>query len=1053
LSNEITTDLAGFRLSPQQEQLALAAPADRVRVAQCAGELPGAVEPDAVRAALERVIAHHESLRTTLRRRPGMRLPEQVIADGLPPDWQSEEHHADPSGLLDELLAEEAEVSFDPERGPVVRARLVRTPGSAQVLVLTVPSVLADASSLVTVFREIAGLVSAPNRNALLDEPLQYADYAEWRNELLAAGDQAALDGEAFWAGQELSRSPKVLFQCEPAVEGAREVRVVSIPLRREHVSRGAFGCGVSESVFLEACWHACIARLSGESDVVVAGGVTGRPHDELKDAVGPFEQALPIRTHIEPATLLAEVVDQVRRSRALAERWQEYARSALLQNVSERCALGFSSIDLAPAIAVRANADGCALRLCHVEGRAELHYDAAAVDLADAQQLASHLAEIVRSAGAEPTTIAVSDLSLMSADERALVVAAQPAPTEYPQDCIHHLFEERAAAAPERVAVVHAGSSLTYRELNERANRLAHHLRTLGVGRDVAVGLCTDRSTDTIVGLLAILKAGGGYVPLNFEHPPSRLAHQLEETGSPVLVTQTPLLERLGSLPGTAVCVDVELESESAANPAHVTMPDDLAYVMYTSGSTGLPKGVGVTHRNLLNYATAIMSKLELDATGSDATSFAAVSAISTDLGNTSVVPSLCFGGTLHLVPTDVSLNAGLFAAYMQEHPIDVLKITPSHLRALLADRDVATVLPRRRLVLGGEAATWELVDLLSGAAGDCRIFNHYGPTETTVGSCAFEVGTSAKRQSASVPVGRPLANTRTYVLDGRLEPVPVGVVGELFIGGTGVARGYVGQPEQTAERFLADPFAPEQGARMYRTGDRARVLRDGSLEFLGRIDDQVKIRGYRVEPREVEGVLLRHGAVRLAAVVVDSSGGEPRLVAYVVSDAAADALHAYLEEFVPEYMVPAEIARLAQLPLTPSGKVDRLALASGELLAATREAEYVAPRDELEEELTQLWAELLGIDRVGIEDDFFALGGHSLMATQVIARLRRTRGVDVPFQALFATPTVVGLAEAIRELQDASAEEEEVDTVLAELGVSAEEARELLVDADAER
>jgi acyl carrier protein len=289
--------------------------------------------------------------------------------------------------------------------------------------------------------------------------------------------------------------------------------------------------------------------------------------------------------------------------------------------------------------------------------------------------------------------------------------------------------------------------------------------------------------------------------------------------------------------------------------------------------------------------------------------------------------------------------------------------------------------------------------------------------------------------------------------VLDGRLEPAPVGVVGELFIGGVGVARGYVGQPEQTAERFLADPFTPEPGARMYRTGDRARVLRDGSIEFLGRIDNQVKIRGYRVEPGEVEGVLQRHDAVKLAAVVVDSSAGEPRLVAYVISDSIPEALRAYVQEFLPEYMVPAEIVRLDRLPLTPSGKVDRVALASGELLTATREAVYVAPRDELEEELARLWAELLGVERVGIEDDFFALGGHSLMATQVIARLRRTRGVDVSFQALFTTPTVEGLAAAIRELQAGSAEEEEVDTVLAELGVSAEEARTLLADADAER
>ena len=391
----------------------------------------------------------------------------------------------------------------------------------------------------------------------------------------------------------------------------------------------------------------------------------------------------------------------------------------------------------------------------------------------------------------------------------------------------------------------------------------------------------------------------------------------------------------------------------------------------------------------------------------------FAAVSALSTDLGNTSIFPALLGGGTLHLVAPGDAIDGSRFASYLRSHPTDVLKITPTHLRALLDGDETEAILPKRWLVLGGEALSWQLVERLRVAAPTCRILNHYGPTETTVGTSTFEIGT-APPLSPTVPIGRPLPRARAYVVDQNLRLLPIGVPGELCIGGDGVASGYLAQPEQTQERFLPDPFADESAARLYRTGDRVRALGDGNIEFLGRIDDQVKIRGYRVEPGEIQSVLATHSAVRQCAVVARPSGDDHELVAYVVpqGDASPDELRAFLAESLPAYMVPARFVWLSALPLTASGKIDRRALpdpADFELAA-----EYVAPRTPLEEELARIWADLLGVDRVGVHDDFFALGGHSLLATQAVIRIRNAIA-DIELHSIFDAPTAATLADAI--------------------------------------
>jgi acyl-coenzyme A synthetase/AMP-(fatty) acid ligase len=439
----------------------------------------------------------------------------------------------------------------------------------------------------------------------------------------------------------------------------------------------------------------------------------------------------------------------------------------------------------------------------------------------------------------------------------------------------------------------------------------------------------------------------------------------------------------------------------------------------MYTSGSTGLPKGVAVTHANLVNYSRAVAERLEL---GKDELQFAVVSAISTDLGNTAIFPALLCGGCVNLVAPETAMDPHAFAVLSSARGIDVLKITPSHLGALLAGSDSAAVLPRRILVVGGEALPWELVADVQSRAPSLKIVNHYGPTETTIGSCTWDLGADAVRQeSATVPIGRPIANSYAYVVDTSGDLLPPGVAGELLLGGAGVARGYVNRPEETAQRFVANPFG---AGRVYRTGDRARYLPGGAIEFLGRFDDQLKIRGFRVEPGEVESALARHSAVRQAAVrASEDAPGNARLVAYVVttSDVSGEELHAFLGESLPDYMIPSAFVSLDSMPLTASGKIDRLALPDPETADAEREARYVAPRDEVEEEISRIWGELLGIERVGVFDDFFELGGHSLLATQVIMRVRRVYG-DVPLQAMFLAPTPAGLAEVVRKTTGAA-------------------------------
>jgi amino acid adenylation domain-containing protein len=1049
-----------FQISPQQERLWAAEPQGPTARTQVVLSIVGELDSEALAGALRMVVARHEALRTTFARQPGLTFPVQVVHSSLEPEIQTlDVSSAGPQEgprRLQELLRSELTAPFDLERGPLVRAALVKRDEHAFDLALTLSALCADQASATLALKELSDHLAGV---AVGEDPLQYADFSAWQHELNYSGEGHARTARAAWQELGALRSPAPPFS-RPDADGDT-VEEIAIELDGDLVkalSAHAGRYGVPVQAFAQAAWYAVLGRFCAVECVAVAFVSGERRHADLEGALGAFARPVPIEARVEAARSFAEVLADVGRARGEALVKQDYAPAGGSQDVE----IGFveypfdltqpAGLRLEIQRMVRRESDMGLVAMCASDGerlRLSLAFDPARHGSEIVAGLADGMVAMLRAAGADPS-VALGDVDLLGESERdRLLRQFNDTAADLPSECAHELIARWALSAPDRTAVVDGGGSIDYAELDRRANQLANRLGALGVGPGVAVGLCTDRSIEMVIGVLAILKAGGAYVPLHHDHPPARLAHQLSRAGARVLVTQAELCERLARFEGETVCLDrdrADLEAEPSDPPQSDVCHDDLAYVIYTSGSTGTPKGVEVTHGNLANYVAYILGRLSA---AEEPRSFGLITSISTDLGNTSVFGALCSGGTLVLVGPDQAADPGAMAALMQTTPIDVLKITPSHIGALLAGGD-ARVLPRRALVIGGERAGWDLIERVR-ALSSCAIVNHYGPTETTIGSCTQLVGEGpGEYRPASVPIGRPLANTRCYVLDGALRPTPIGVPGRLFIAGAGVARGYVEEPDLTSARFLDDPFSSQDQARMYDTGDVARWLPDGALEFLGREDEQVKIRGYRVEPGEVESALRSHPAVREAVAVVQATGaGEARLVAYCTVEGAVgqEELRAHMADWLPEFMLPGAIVVLEDLPRTPSGKIDRLALPDPDL-AAAESVEYVAPRTPLEQAVADIWAQVLGVPRVGMEDDFFALGGHSLLATQVVAQVRSDFAVDLPLHSLFTCPTVASLAAEIMGMMGDS-EGDETARLMAELeGMSDEEAQRLLAE-----
>ncbi|AEI67139.1 non-ribosomal peptide synthase/polyketide synthase [Corallococcus macrosporus] len=1013
-------------------------------------KLTGEVRVEALRQAFKALVLRHESLRTTFRDNGGE--PVQVIAADSPVQLSVVDltalGDAERPAEAHRLISQEAGRPFDLSRGPLLRTGLLKLSEQEHVLVLVMHHIVSDGWSMGILVREVAALYASCSQglpSPLPELPLQYADYAVWQREWMQG---AVLDAQLGWWKDQLQGATQALElptdRPRPAVQTFRgDSRDVQWPRELwESVKGLARHEGATPFMVLLAAFQTVLSRYSGQDDICVGSPIANRTRAETEGLIGFFVNTLVLRARLAGNPTFRELLAQVRERTLGAYAHQDVPFERLVEALNPERDLSRSPLFQVMFIlqntpTVELHLPG--LTLTGMEGDAgtskfdltlELTETARGLsvsavynsDLFDPEtidRLLGHL-RVLAEAAVQAPEVRLVELPLLDAVERRrLLVEWNDTRADRAPSTIQALFEAQAARTPEALAVVAEDSRLTYGELNRRANQVAHHLRSLGVGPDVPVGLYLDRSASALVGLWGILKAGGAYVPLDVTSPAERLQSVLADAEARVLVTQSSLADALRWGAGAVVCLDSDahaLAEWSDSNPVPTAAPENLAYVIFTSGSTGKPKGVAIEHRQLVTYVDGVSARLALP----EGASFASVSTLAADLGHTAVFPTLCRGGALHLVSRERASDPSALAALFEQERVDCLKIVPAHLQALLASGRPERVLPRQRLVLGGDVSEWALMDRVHALAPGLVVFNHYGPSETTVGVLTLQVEREPRgRVSASVPLGRPIPNARVYVLDARLRPVPVGIPGELCIGGETVGRGYLGRPDLTAERFMPDPYTDAPGARMYRTGDRARVLADGRVEFLGRMDYQLKVRGYRVELGEVESALERHVAVRESVVVaLDGAAEGKRLVGYAVPKPGhaldAESLRGFLARTLPEYMVPQALVVLDSLPLTPNGKVDRKALPAPDFQAADAEA-FVAPRTATEELLAGLFSEVLGLERVGVHSGFFELGGHSLLATQAISRIRGAFGIELPLRDLFEAPTVAALAERV--------------------------------------
>ena len=1077
--------VGGFRLSPQQKSVWLARQSDAALPARasCALLLEGPLDVEALRAAAGRLIELHTLLASTPVQTPGRKFPLQVV-NARPPAWGDA---VDLSGLderaraarVSGLLREEARGVAVEEEAPL-RLRLVTLSAERRLLLVSLNALLADAATFQNLAGEVARVYAAALRGeSPSDEPVEYFAVSEWLNQLLDSEEADA--GREFWRAQDFSGADALhLPSARRDAARAHDFEPRTHALRLSPRAAGAVEStarkyGATAEALLLACWAILLSRLTGQTSLTVGAVSGGRDEEELKELLGPLEKTLPLSFSLDARWKFTRVLEEAQAHLATARQWQEcYVPEQTLARTGGGEGARFVPIHFEYREAPRTFAAGdvnfsvyeqhvyperfkLKLSCLHGEGalNAEFHFDSAAHAEGDVERLGGQFVRLLESVSADPRSL-VGDLEILTEAEREQILFDfNRTAADYPQGVAAHvLFERQAALTPEAVALTFEGGSMTYRELNERANRLARRLRALGAGPDAVVGILLGRCSGTIISLLAALKAGAAYLPLDPTYPVQRLSFMLEDARPKVLLTEGRLRDMLSVPEGvTPLTVDEAaggLSHYSPDNPRVEVDTNNLAYVIYTSGSTGTPKGVMVTHGGLANYLNWSSRAYPLR----EGCGAPVHSPLGFDLTVTSLWNPLVTGGRVDLLREGRGIE-GLAEAVLGGADYGVVKITPAHLEALRHAAEEGEGAKRVRahsFVIGGEALGWEDVRYWRGRHPSVRLVNEYGPTETVVGCCVFEVSSDEGEAEGGVPIGRPIANTQMYVLDEGLRPAPVGVTGELYIGGAGVARGYLGRPAQTAERFVPDPYGGQAGARLYRTGDVGRYRADGVLEYIGREDQQVKVRGYRIELGEVEAALRSHEAVREALVMARRSpAGESQLVAYLVGEgesaSALDSLRAHLAERLPEYMMPSAFVRLEALPLSANGKLDRNALPAPEQAGLKSGTAYVAPRTPVEEELASIWKSLLRVERVGVHDNFFELGGHSLLATQLALRAQEAFQVPVTMQAIFDGPTVAQLGAAVMEKLLEEEGGEDLDQMLEDLKqLSPEEVRALL-------
>lgn len=1034
------TQIHGFRLSPQQRRLWLLQKDSSVYQSYCAILLEGNLNQEILKAALHQVVNRHEILRTNFHTYNGvMKIPVQVISDRVNNISLGEHYFPQQETLensLEQLLQSLCQRNFDCEQESLLHADLVIISPGKHILLISLPALCADLESLNILVVELGRCYSAClYGEEIAEEPMQYAEIAEWQNEVLES-EEAEVNG-----GKQLNINSIFNLKLPYSNQQTRDLYFNPQYYRKEiqpnlvaQIDAITQKLNITTSVFLLTCWQILLWRLTQNTDLIIGTASHGRNYEELQYSLGILSKYLPLYCRFEEEHEFINLLSQV--EEATEDLFELHGRFAWEKNIElEPESLFFPfCFEFTSAVAKQYAGDICFsiyqqyacidrfhLKLSCVRQddaiKLEFFYDANVYTLEAIERLASQFETLLTSVIENPQG-AIASFDILSSQERTQLLVDNTKTVALQYQCIHHWFESQCDRTPNDVAVVYDNQQLTYSELNARANQLAHHLQQMGVGSEVIVGICLERSLEMVIGVLAILKAGGAYLPLDPNHPKERLAFILEETSAPILLTQQHLLPVLPAHTAKVLCLDCDwekIEQQNIFNPTSQTISDNLAYIIYTSGSTGKPKGTLIPHRGLVNYLTWCTQAYAVQ----EGKGTVVHSSLAFDLTITSLSP-LLVGRCVELLPEDQSIES-LRNALSQGSNYSLVKITPAHLQLLSHQLSPSQANGRTRaFIIGGENLSAQSVSFWQKFAPDTMLINEYGPTETVVGCCIYQVP-QGETLSGSIPIGHPIANTQLYVLNKYYQPVPIGVSGELYIGGAGVARGYLNRPQLTAEKFIPNPFSDEPGARLYKTGDLVRFRLDGNLEFLGRIDNQVKVRGFRIELGEIEALLVQHPAVEEAVVIVrEDTPSDERLVAYVVPDShvtpVPSELQSYLKEQLPEYMLPSAFILLDTLPLTTNGKVDRQALpAPNQADIAQLGNIFVAPHTPVEEMLAGVWAQILRLEQVGIHDNFFDLGGHSLIATQVISQVRKTFGVELTLHHLFKLPTVAGLAKHI--------------------------------------
>ncbi|WP_327331611.1 non-ribosomal peptide synthetase [Calothrix rhizosoleniae] len=1044
-----------YPLSPTQQGMlfhSFYAPESGVYFEQTSLNIKGNLDIVAFKSAWHKVVDRYSILRTLFiwenRQIPLQVVLKQVKLPFENLDWinfsQTEQQQK-----LENLLQTHREQGFNFNQAPVMNCTLVRLTEDSYQFIWNYHHVLMDAWCLSIIFKEVLSFyeTSVSGEVLHLPSPRPYQDYITWLNQ---QDDEKA---KSFWQNtlQGFSApTPLVVDKKQSQIE-ADDSDYCQIGLRlSEKVSQKLQDLSVKShltvSTIVQAAWALLLSRYSGEDDVLFGVTVSGRPGDlsGVEEMVGLFINTLPLRVRVSPQMSLTAWMEQVQNS---IIQLQEYSYTPLveIQAISEIPA----QTPLFDSILVFENNsfdtselnDICPLELNEGEGFERVNYpltltvaaskqlsmnigyDTDCFDGDTIERMLGHLQTILCSIADNPQQQLNELLLLSQKERRQLLTEWNNTAMDYPTNkCVHQLFEKQVEKTPDAVAVSFEGEELSYIELNQRANQLAHHLQSLGVKPEVLVGICLERSIDMVVSVLAVLKAGAAYVPVDPNYPQERINYILDDAAVEILITKTSLIYCLPTNETKLVLIDDNqfASTASCSNPVNKTNPNNLAYVIYTSGSTGKPKATMIEHRGCVNHCYAMIDTLELKATDT----IAQTAPIGFDISVWQILTILLVGGRVSVIQNEIIQEPSRFFEEIEAEEITVVQVVPSLLATMLdiCDHWGAKNLSHLRwLSVTGEAFNANLMHWWFKYYPSIPLLNAYGPAECSDDVTLYPIRFGDNSQllnSNTIPIGKPIANTQIYILDAHLNPVPIGVPGELYVGGVGVGRGYLNRPQLTSERFIANPFSSNPEAKLYKTGDLGCYLPDGNIEFLGRIDNQVKVRGFRIELGEIEAAINIHPQVNQAVVTtIEELSGNKRLVAYVVTEQSLTnkELRDYLKSQIPEYMVPSAFVTLDALPLTPNGKVDRKALQTIDVDIIERENQYIPPRTAVELELTQIWSSVIGITPIGVKDNFFDLGGHSLLAVRLISAIQTHLEVNLPLATLFQTPTIEELAVTI--------------------------------------